>query len=140
MKKRAISNADSATVSIHAANNCVPIQEPDCKIAAATGGPKSKPKLATANELPSRVPITLLSLQREAITNGGRDRILPIEKPYKHEKTMQPAVVEIAIHTNDSSVAMKTAGIITLSPPIRSAIKFGAIRPRTEQAFNIGRR
>lgn len=100
----------------------------------------SKPRLLTANELPSRVPITAGSVQSEDTTKGGSDKMQPTDMPYKHEKTMQPAVVVIEIHEKVSTMATRTAGIMTLSPPILSASMFGAMRPKIEQAFKIGSR
>lgn len=87
-----------------------------------------------------RVPIIARLAVKCTKIVGGNETKLPEKKPYNAQMTITGAMLCAAIKQSASTPDIKAQGIIMLRGPVRSAMKFGIIRPKTEPAFKTDRR
>jgi hypothetical protein len=90
--------------------------------------------------IPMRVPIIArLGVKCTRIV-GGSETKLPEKNPYSAQMTITGARLCAAIKQSARTPDSMAQGMIILRGPVRSAMKFGMIRPNTEPAFKTDSR
>ena len=87
-----------------------------------------------------RVPIIARLAVKCTNIVGGNETKLPEKKPYNAQMTITGAMLCATIKQRARTPDIKAHGIIMLRGPVRSAIKFGMMRPKTEPAFKTDSR
>jgi hypothetical protein len=87
-----------------------------------------------------RVPIIARLAVKCTKIVGGSETKLPEKKPYNAQMTITGAMLCAAIKQSARIPDIKAQGMIMFRGPVRSAMKFGMMRPKTEPAFRTDKR